>query len=167
MLYIIKKAFKGKVKDNNEVAVTKEVLSVNPPRAISNQTNQVSQFPVLTKAPLFVKLDFILKSIDVFYTDPNKKDIDWDLVNIVINSSKSAYDYNINVPKRFTELNHLFLLRSTILMAINNVFPYYRQNCKACGESFDLNYGELNFYQEQELKVPVHCKPCIKARKNN
>ena len=174
MLKTIKKVFKGKSKINEvkellarkESSATKEKADIEFSKDITNQLDHIKQFPVLTNVPLFIKLSFILNSINEFSNNQKQEDIDWDLVNLLINNSRLVYDYNIDIPKRFTDIDQLYSLRSIIFMAVNDLQPYYRQKCKTCGETFDLNYGEINFYHQQELKVPTHCKPCIKKRKS-
>jgi len=41
------------------------------------------------------------------------------------------------------------------------------RNCKDCGRPFTLEPGEIKFFMDHRLKLPVRCKPCRKAKSKN
>ena len=112
--------------------------------------------PIVTSSPLFVKIGFILNCI---VYDIN---VDWNLVNKIIFKDKEEYDYNIDVPERFTSVEQLFELRSNIYLASSDKKPYYTAIYKSCGDRFALNYGKISFFISRGLKVPKRCMECRK-----
>lgn len=150
------------LRSRKEIAIAKElVLDKRNDNTISTLMDNI---PVFSNTPLFVKLSFILNFINDFTT--SDRDINWELINSILKNSNLDYDYNINIPTNFHSLDQLYSLRTAIFMAANDVLPFYEQECKTCVNTFTLNYGEIDFYINNNLKVPTHCKACIKARKN-
>ena len=150
-----------------------EVLNVSTRRAqnefmkasrllASALSDDAPTYGSLYKAPLFIKLSFFLNCITGSII--REEDLDWGTINRVL-SERIQYDYNIDVPEKFSSIEQLHELRTRIFMAINDLYPYYMDICKDCAQVYYLNYGELDSYIKKNLNVPKRCELCRKTKK--
>lgn len=91
----------------------------------------------------------------------DKNNINFEVVNEILHANIGEYDFNI-LPEVSTieELeNILWDIGNAIFMNTN----YRKCTCKKCKDDFYLSFGEVEFYQRKEFKMPKMCPYCKKG----
>ena len=107
---------------------------------------------------IWMRCNFILNSTQNY----KDEEINWEKVNEILHSkSDILYDYNIF--SEITSREELLLLRENAICASLGYGPFHKKKCKACGNDFYLNFGEIEFFQNKGLKMPCRCIYCRKG----
>lgn len=114
---------------------------------------------VLKGFPIWMKCNVLLNSIGKM----DKKNINWDYVNEILNDSNDELNYNLF--DRIETYEQLLDLASDSKIAEVPEFgmPYFKKKCKVCNDEFTLTKGEILSYLKKDLKIPCRCYYCRKG----
>ena len=141
-------AFRNSIKNSTE---TDEVKKVREAMTAMNKE-------ILIGFPLELRIRSILGMISRM---EDKSNLNYDSINEIIHANIGEYDYNI-LPEVHTveEIeNILWDIGNSIFMNTN----YRKCTCKKCKDDFYLTFGEVEFYQRKEFKMPKMCPYCKKG----
>ena len=130
------------------------------------------QMEALRRFSMELRLNYLLGMIAKAMEKDGETEIDnfndkvnWNKVNEIINLQTSPYDFNIyGEIKTIRELSNL---REQVIYASCGLGPWQKHTCKDCGETFYMDKGEIDFFTNKELSIPVRCKSCREKRKKS
>ena len=130
------------------------------------------QINALRRFPIEMRLNYLINMIAKGMDEAGEKDIEkfnekvnWKRINEIINLETGPYSFNII--KEVNTIRELQELREVVIYASCGLGHWQKRVCKDCGEVFYMEKGEVDFFQNKELSLPVRCKSCRDKRKAN
>lgn len=114
---------------------------------------------ILREFPLELRLNCLIGL--VYQTIEEGVGTNFELVNELLRDEEDPYAYNLM--REISSLEELVSLRDEIVEAMLVNGDFRKCTCKKCKESFNLSFGEVEFYRKKNFPLPKTCKYCKKG----
>jgi hypothetical protein len=112
------------------------------------------QMDIFSKMPVWAKFNFFCN----ITTSKSDDEIDWDKVNKILDENKDEYSFNIY--ETIKNKQQLIETRINCITAQCGLGAWIKGTCKDCGEIFYLGFDEVEFFRNNNLRVPKRCHKC-------
>ena len=125
---------------------------------------QKAEIETLQKMPMWMRFNYLGNKLSRALKDGvSNNDIDWDKLNHLLSDGRDEYDFNcydrITTPEQFFEARES-CIESSILNLV-----WQKRLCKDCGNTFFMDFSEVEFFRNKGLYLPKRCPKCRAKRK--
>ena len=78
---------------------------------------------------------------------------------------KDIPEYDFNCYSRITTPEQFFEARESCIESSVFNLAWQKHICKDCGNTFFMNFSEVEFFRNKELHLPKRCRKCRELRK--
>lgn len=125
---------------------------------------QKAEIETLQKMPMWMRFNYLGNRLSRALKDGvTNNGIDWNKLNHLLSDNRDEYDFNYY--DRIATLEQFFEARDLCIEGsfLNRIWQ--KRLCKDCGNTFFMDFSEVEFFRNKELHLPKRRPKCRAKRK--